>query len=280
MKLVKDPETLLPIVQGSDNWLKYRIGKLGATEFAKFCVTKGLVYNQHESGSFESIYKTLYDIYNPKPFKAFKSVTFLVGNDLEPYIRNYINTKNNKMYIPCVIESDFNNRVYASYDGVDFIENKILEIKTTKHFNNFEESLAFYTFQIMHQYYVLRDNVDTLENQEVATLSVIDKVKYTINNIEECIEEYKIYKSYIVSYEKWRKLCSEYLILYDQIEKEFFKELDFDRTDKINLSNYIKDNDSDNWSTNKKRIAILLSTMPKDKSREYLINKFISLNNI
>lgn len=279
MVIVHDTKTGLPLEQASDSWLDYRKGKLGATQFSTYAVTSGLVNSKYDSGTFESIYQILDEEYNPKPYKKFKSSTFKVGNALESVIRLSID----KLTVPAVLESDWNPRVYSSYDGINLIDMTIDEIKTTKHFDDFDETLKGYLFQFAHEYFVLNGN-NVKDDMVAGYIHVLDKQHYRIFNFKDCYKEYKIlfngnkfFSNEIfvdIDYDMWKLMCEGYLDLYDHIKLLHFETLPRDRELK---SKFISEFSNKKNELTKEQIdmAKLIASMPRDFSTGNLYNLFI-----
>lgn len=130
--------------QGSPEWLEMRRTKIGASEAA---IIQGI-----------SPYKTAFDLWSEKTGRTQpppSNPAMLRGNALEPEVRSYYEEKINETFLPKVVMHPTYEWMMASLDGINFIGNKILEIKCCNRevFEKAQQGIVVphYYSQIMHQ---------------------------------------------------------------------------------------------------------------------------------
>lgn len=111
----------IDLVQGSKEWLEYRRSRVMASDIP-------VILNV-------SPYKKRHQLlgekkYGPKEISDFTKKIFQDGHDWEEVVRDHL-FKQGKVFTPCVVQSQDNDRFAASLDGLSEDETQILEVKST-----------------------------------------------------------------------------------------------------------------------------------------------------
>lgn len=181
------------ILQGTDEWLRFRDGKIGASDFCVIAAHYGLCENIFN----RSLAKMIEDKITGK--KQESNMHFAMGKELEPIIIQSI--PNIELQVGEVCVSDLNNRIIASLDGRDITENVPVEVKSTK--KNDERlgiSYFYYQFQVIHQCYVLNSDKGLL------LFSRVDKGGKVTEQLL-----YDVFPEQILSKADWLRMCVETL---------------------------------------------------------------------
>ncbi len=232
-----------PLSQGSDEWINYRKGKIGATSFASLLASKGITPNPWTAGVLEDVVIEIEKIVNPPKYKSsWKSNYQKLGNLLEPKIKQEVIFKEGILALPYTLEYVDNSRIYSSYDALDLRDKFLWEIKTTKSLEEFDVwETKFYLGQVIHELMVVHNG--EVPNGNVAKLIILDKRSCTdlsyihshlyVSHINHkdgnftassfrphiCVPEESetpVADIYMTK-EMWLGYCQEYLGLYDQV---------------------------------------------------------------
>jgi len=205
---------IINLQQGTPEWHHYRKTRIGASDFAVFAAHKGLSKKIFADTSINS------NIYN-KINNIQKSNKYLeAGKDAEIIgIENY-NKECNAICMPTIIQSDDDDRIFASLDGYCIMSNKSMEYKyTTKSINELEYLKQYYIYQLAHQMYVM----DSKEQHDL----IIDFIDV---HYHETID----IKNLPISKKEWLELCLQYLELFQRANNQ-------DIIDKLNTHNKLRE---------------------------------------
>lgn len=139
----------ITLQQNTPEWLNYRLNGVGASEIPSISGITGAFTNYHAI-----MMQKLGHVQEISPYleKIFKD-----GHEWEIVARDIINDQGYN-FVPMVVESDENQRYFASLDGIDLEKKMILEIKsctTTKKFDSFvKETPKHYYSQVQWQLFV------------------------------------------------------------------------------------------------------------------------------
>lgn len=221
------------LTQGSSEWLDYRLDKIGASEFASYAGSIGLSNNYFNDNVFKLIYTKLRNKY--QTYRSnYKSVAIEIGTVLEDYIRDYLFTTYKIEAVPAVIESKEYPFIFSSLDGIDLINEILIEIKTTSHVENIIDLLQYYLFQVIHQIYT----VNMTNEGELAKLVMLNLNNFDGFNYDSCLRIFSITKednTFIVlddsnnvlvkqdlSRESWFNHCSTFYSKLKKLEQELY----------------------------------------------------------
>jgi len=116
---------LVELEQNSPAWLEFRKGKIGGSDIPIIAEVDGAYKSRadllHEKITGES-----------KPVSEFTQKLFQEGHDWEPIIRDEVNHKYEKHFVPTVVQSVEYPHFFTSLDGFDEVDGSILEVKTTQ----------------------------------------------------------------------------------------------------------------------------------------------------
>lgn len=134
--------------QGSSEWLEFRKSGIGASEIASVAGVKG---------AFQKRIDTLAEKLGARrELSDFERRIFADGHAWEIAVREAINAEGFN-FQPAVVVSDYNDRFFASLDGLDASREMILEIKsvtTETKFNTYRHEIpAHYRAQVQWQLY-------------------------------------------------------------------------------------------------------------------------------
>lgn len=138
----------IALEQGSTEWLEFRKNGIGASEIASVAGIKG---------AFQKRLETLAEkLGSRRELSDFERRIFSDGHAWEIAVRDAINQEGFN-FRPAVVVSDYNDRFFASLDGLDAAREMILEIKsvtTETKFNQYRQEIpSHYMAQVQWQLY-------------------------------------------------------------------------------------------------------------------------------
>ncbi|RTK92196.1 MAG: hypothetical protein EKK61_05680 [Rickettsiales bacterium] len=248
------------LTQGTQEWLDYRLDKIGASEFASLAGVLGLTCNKFNSTYFSLLYGKLRNKY--ATYKSnYKSLPLEMGSVCEDLIREYLFVSSGIEAVPAVVTPVDSLRIFSSLDGID-LKNKILvEIKTSSHIHSEEDVktlLHYYCHQVIHQLYSLGESV--APDGKIAIIAILNLEFFNGSNFEECISIYDIFKEsddFIVrkdssisdfcrvnlSRSKWKDYCLKFVDDLDKLEHSLYVKRPRDKLELLNLKSVINNSD-------------------------------------
>jgi len=244
------------LTQGTQEWLDYRLDKIGASEFASLAGVLRLTSNKFNSTYFSLLYSKLRNKY--ATYKSnYKSLPLEMGSVCEDLIREYLFTSRGIEAVPAVIAPVDTPRIFSSLDGIDLKNEILVEIKTSSHVQSEEDVkslLHYYCHQVIHQLYSLGECV--VPDGKVAIIAILNLEFFNGDNFEECISIYDIFRKsdeFIVridgstidyckvslSRHSWKIHCLKFINDLDELEQNLYVRRPKDKLELSNLKSII-----------------------------------------
>lgn len=119
--------------QGSPEWLAYRLNGVGGSDIASIAGADGAFKKRGEV-----MMEKLGQI---KELTEFQKTIFREGHEWETLVRDRLNTQG-FTFNPMVVEASFNERLFASLDGIDVDKEVLLEVKSCVSMEKFNAYIA------------------------------------------------------------------------------------------------------------------------------------------
>lgn len=197
----------IPLIQGSQPWLDYRKGRIGASDIPAICSVSG-AYNTRSNLLYEKITGI------SEPVSAFTQALFDKGHEIEIEARDGYNKTFQTNYTPAVVQSIDNELFFASLDGMDETTESIMEVKSTMRDEYLNLAMDnkipdVYNYQIQWQLFI------TGFNQAVCV--VVDS-RDRIANVVHVVRNDSLIEEIKTQAEAFLKVMSVTLSPYVQIE--------------------------------------------------------------
>jgi len=115
---------IIDLPQGSDEWLAFRVGKIGGSDAYAVCKTNNPSARENLLAEKRSGKK--------KEYGAYTQAIFQSGHDWEIKVRDSINESLKRNFQPIVIQHHTCDEFFASLDGLSEDKTTTLEVKSTK----------------------------------------------------------------------------------------------------------------------------------------------------
>jgi len=115
--------------QGTPEWLAYRLNGVGGSDIASIIGSEGAFKNRTEV-MMEKLGHT-------KELSEFQKKLFQDGHEWEAIVRDQMGVQG-FAFNPEVVQCSFNDRFFASLDGLDVDREMILEVKSVSNFEKFK----------------------------------------------------------------------------------------------------------------------------------------------
>lgn len=139
------------LVQGTPDWLAFRLNGVGGSEAAAIAEIPGAFQKRAEILQEKATGAK-------RELSSFEKNLFQAGHQWEDLTRNAMNAGGTYNFVPMVVVRDENERLFASLDGIDLERETILEIKSVMNLQRFEqyiaETPAHYEAQVQWQMFV------------------------------------------------------------------------------------------------------------------------------
>lgn len=119
--------------QGSPEWLAYRLNGVGGSDIASIAGADG-AFKKRGEVMMEKLGQT-------KELTEFQKNIFREGHEWETLVRDRLNTQG-FTFNPMVVEASFNERLFASLDGIDVNKEVLLEVKSCVSMDKFNQYIA------------------------------------------------------------------------------------------------------------------------------------------
>jgi putative phage-type endonuclease len=119
--------------QGTPEWIAYRLNGVGGSDIASIIGSEGAFKNRQEV--------LMEKLGHTKELSEFQKKLFQDGHEWEALVRDQLNTQGFN-FRPEVVECQFNNRLFASLDGLDVDREMILEVKSVMSMDKFKAYVA------------------------------------------------------------------------------------------------------------------------------------------